>query len=614
MDDMKFLNLANLPFYQFLKYKERDLFNYKKDDQWQTISSFEFLQNVFFLALALKNLGVKKNSKFAIYSYQNPIWLIADFAAMLAGCVTIPIFHNISKRNLLFQLQDCEADFLFIDNQENFAAKNNFDKLDFAANELPDSVQNLITYNCQLEKSSAKINDFDSLIAKGRGLYEAQNIGDLKSLLQSKTIEQIFDIFGFCNYDPKSMATIVYTSGSTGNPKGVELSHDNLVSQINDAGKCFNLGPKDKALSFLPLAHIFERMVMMFYITSGVKISFVDEVGNLGLFMKEVQPTVMTVVPRVLEKVFAKIKKKSTEAPALKRFIANSAINRALIKGVASNKGLTDRIFNKMVYAKYRESLGGQLQLMICGGAALSEEMECFYRNIGIELFCGYGLTETSPVLSVNFADNYKFGSVGKGFDSVALKIADDGELLAKGRGVMMGYHNDPEKTQESIRDDWFKTGDLATIDDKGYVTIVGRKKELFKTSNGKYVRPIPIEQKIVQELGFLTGALIIAEQRNFVSVLLFPDFDLVVNLKKELLFSGSDDEFIDSEELHKYIDIKISSINNKLDRAEQIFQFRVSAQQITIANGGITPSMKLRRSTLEQNFSNLINDIYKDS
>jgi len=523
---------------------------------------------------------LQKKCSVAIFAYQNPLWLIADYGIILAGAVSVPIFYNIAEENLLYQLQDANAQYIFTDNKNILEIKNITAKI--------------ISYNFVNPNSIG----FEDLILLGKKAAEEKKY-DLISLIEDS--------------QPQDLATIIYTSGSTGKPKGVELTHANLVSQIHATEEFFPLNAQsDKALSFLPLAHIFERMVMSFYITQGISIYFADDIKNLGTLLKEIKPTLMTVVPRVLEKVFTKIKEAGENSCFIKKFLANKALQRALDKDPEQKQKFSDKIFDLIIYKKFRSSLGGNIKMLICGGAALSQTMEKFYINIGINLYCGYGLTEASPVLAVNCAKHHKFATIGLAFPHVELALAKDGELIARGPNIMRGYHNQPQKTAESIDNGWLKTGDLAQIDTQGFVKIIGRKKELFKTANGKYVCPTPIEQKLIQELGFLVGAIIIAEGRKFVSALLFPDFELLQKFKIKLKFSGSDLEFLQSDILYKVAQQAVTNINGTLDHAEQIQKFAIIKQAISIESGEITPSMKLKRNVLETEFAEIIADFYQ--
>jgi long-chain acyl-CoA synthetase len=576
-----FTNLPQIAFFQAQSFQNPKALNFKENGAWRSFSNAEFYQKICYFAFGLKEIGLQKDDVLAIFSYQNPIWLIADLGSILAGAVTVPIFHNISQENLFYEISDSKVKYIFTDSA-NFLEVVSKSSADLK----------IITYGFKSENHYF----FDDLMLLGQKAFEEKKYSfeDLSNDLQ-----------------PEKLATIIYTSGSTGMPKGVELSHQNLISQIQDTEIFFPLKQEDVILSFLPLAHIFERMVMMFYLTQGVSIYFVDDIKNIGNFLKEVKPSLMTTVPRMLEKVYAKINEGAEKSNFVRRIIAKKALESALLKDVDRKKNFLDKLFDSLVYKKFRQAMGGNMRMIICGGSSLSNDMERFYRNIGIDLFCGYGLTESSPVLAANCEKFHKFATVGKKFTSVELKIASDGELLARGKNIMMGYHNRPEETAEMINDGWLKTGDLAQIDEEGFVKIVGRKKELFKTANGKYVSPVPIEQKLVQKLGFLIGAIIIAEGKKFVSALLFPDFEILEKTKKKLNFKGEDENFLDSDVLSKFVEREVSKINKSLDHWQQIQKFQIAKASISIESGDITPSMKLKRNVLEEKYQNIISEFY---
>lgn len=554
-----FLTLSELISFQASNFNNPHAFNFKDEGVLRSFSNQEFQEKIFHFACGLREIGLQKGDSLANYSYQNPIWLIVDLGAILAGAVTVPIFENISQEHLEYEISDAQVKFIFNKKREIEIVE------------------------------TKKIISFADLISFGAKVAQKYNFTS----------------------DPQDLATIIYTSGSTGKPKGVELTHDNLISQIKATEQFFPLSRDDVILSFLPLAHIFERMVMMFYISQGVSIYFADDIKNVGNCLREFHPTLMTSVPRVLEKVFVKIKDGIESASPLKKFLGRKALQRALFKNTKEPKNLCDKIFDLLVYKKFRDALGGNMRMIICGGAALSPDMERFYSNIGINLFCGYGMTESSPVLSTNCPQGYKFGTVGKKFPEIELKISEDGELLARGPNIMRGYHNQPQKTAEAIRDGWLATGDLAVIDEEGFVKIVGRKKEIFKNSNGKYISPVPIEQKLVQELGFLLGAIVIAEARQFTSALLFPEFENLQKFKEKFSFLGSDEEFLTSEILQKFVAQKVANINLKLDHWEQVQKFYIVTDSISIKSGEVTPSMKLKRSLLEEKYKKEIEEFY---
>lgn len=578
-----FNNLGELIKFQNQNFNNKNFLNFKENQEWRSFSNEDFYEKIIALARGLERLGLKRGQSLANYSYQNPIWLIVDLSAILAGAITVPIFNNISEDNLFYELKDSDAKFLFTDN-EKICGK--------IKEKFPEII--IIGYGF---KSTLSIN-FEDL------LQNEENVVD-KNLYVENLIAQIKN---------DDIATIVYTSGSTDRPKGVEISHQALISQIKDSETFFHLDNLEVVLSYLPLAHIFERMVMMYYISKGLTIYFVDDVKNLGKFLQEIQPNLMTSVPRALEKVFAKIKNNIEEASFFKKIIGKKALKRALQKDPLVSKNFIDKIFDKIIYQKFRRAMGDKMRMIICGGSALSQELERFYWNIGVKIYCGYGLTECSPVLATNAPNQHKFTSVGKAFPSVKLKINNDGELLACGINIMKKYHNNPQKTLETFDGEWFKTGDLAQIDEEGFVKIIGRKKEVFKTSNGKFVHPILLEQKLVQELNFLVGAMIIAEGKNFVSTLLFIDFDLLKNIKNKLKFFGDDNQFLNSIILQNFVAQKITIINKKFDSWEQVKKFKIIIEPISVESGEITPSMKLKRNILEKKFALEIEDLYRNS
>ena len=585
-----FSTLSQIVSYQASKFSNPKAFNFKEKGAWRSFSNQEFQENIFHFACGLKEIGFQKDQTFAICSYQNPIWLIADLGSILIGATSVPIFSNISTENLDFEISDSKVKYLFTDNLEVFTQiKKSHPEI------------TLITYNPNFifdtQHRGSYEFEFNELIALGKKAAEEKKY----------TIEELQKI-----NQPQDLATIIYTSGSTGTPKGVELTHENLVSQVKDTALTFPLSQQDVILSFLPLAHIFERMVMMFYITQGVSIYFVDDVKNVGVFLREIHPTLITTVPRVLEKVFTRIKEGIDCASLIRKYLGKKALKRALTKDPESAKNFCDTIYSRLVYKKFLAALGGNMRMMICGGAALSIDMERFYRNIGVNLFCGYGMTESSPVICVNHEKANKFGTVGKVFPSVKVKLAQDGELLASGPNIMCGYHNDVKKTAEVIVDGWLKTGDLAKIDEQGFIKIVGRKKEVFKTANGKYVCPILIEQKLVRALEFLVGAVVIAEGKNFVSVLLFPDFEILPKFRTKFNFLGGDEEFLKSEILQKFVQKNIDQLNKRLDHWEHVQKFHIALESISIESGDITPSMKLKRHALEKKYKNVIDEFYR--
>ena len=550
--------------------------NYLNGSQWVSISSQEFVHTVRALASSFEAKGVKRGTSVAIISDSSPFWLMVDYALQCLGAVSVPIFANISSQNLRYELSDAEIEYSYIASQEKF------DQLSPFLNEM-------------------KLVLVRDIIAKG------ENIVSWESFISEDISYTKPDI------DENDLATIIYTSGSTGVPKGVELSHKNLITQIIDTRRCFEMKGEYKVLSFLPLAHIFERMVMSFYLSTGVSIYFADDVKNVGNLLKEIKPAVMTVVPRLLEKIYTKMHENAAEAKGVKWLIAKAAFYRANQKDPNSKEEcFIDKLFARLVYSKLVDALGGDLKYLITGGAPLSMPVYRFFHNVGIPLYQGYGLTETSPVISVNTPHANKIGTCGKPYANVEVKLADDSELLTRGECVMLGYHKQEQKSKETIdKDGWLHTGDLAKIDEEGYITLISRKKELFKTSNGKYVSAIAIEQQITANK-WIDYAVVIADNRPYVSALIFMDEVLLEAFaERKRLGNVSFEELIHHRRIQGIVMNLIKKVNHKLSHWEQIQKYHIVSDKVSIESGVLTPSMKVSRQKAEELYAEEIEDFY---
>lgn len=570
-------NLSEVVDYIEKEINNQTYLNYLENSQWKSISSGEFVRSVRSLAGSFEKRGIRQGSCVAIISDSSPFWLIVDYALQCLGAVSVPIFANISSENLSYELKDAEIRYVFIASQEKY------------------------------DQLAAFLEGMELVLVKEINAKGA-NIEQWEEFIEDETSYTKPDV------SADDLATIIYTSGSTGVPKGVELSHKNLITQFEDTYLCIRLDPHYKALSFLPLAHIFERMVASYYLCSGISIYFADDVKNVAAHLKELKPDVMTVVPRLLEKIYTKMHENAAEAKGIKWLVAKAAFYRANHKDPNSAQECwIDRLFAKLVYSKLRDALGGELKYLICGGAPLPMAVYRFFHNIGLPLYQGYGLTESSPVISVNAPGAHKVGTCGKAFRHVEVKLAPDSELLVRGESVMLGYHKQPDMTREAIdQEGWLHTGDLATIDEEGYISISSRKKELFKTSTGKYVSAISMEQKITANK-WIDYAVVIADNRPFVSALLFLDETLLESFaKRKSLTHLSFEELVKERSIQESVEKIIKEVNERLNDWEQIKKFHIVTEKVSIERGILTPSLKVSRQKVEEIYAKEIDSFYR--
>ena len=560
---------------------KEDFLHHRVAGGYKNFSKEEFLHTVRYLALAFYSKGWK-GKQVAIAISSSPYWLMLDYALMLCGAVSVPIFTNISSKNLHYQILDATIQTAFVENKEQ-------------ENMIHRAGKNVeIVY---LGEDVPGYHTFSEFVAQGKKIDEKWPSVFATLIYQIK---------------PDDVATIVYTSGTSGTPKGVELTHRNLISQIHATALNYHFNREvDVAFSFLPLAHIFERMVMHFYISRELSVYFADDVKNVGVLLKEVNPTVMTVVPRVLEKVFFKMKLKAMDGNFIKKGLVKLAFYRATTKDPFAKLSLLDKVLDDLVYKKLRLALGTRIPTLISGGAALSDLFYRFYLNIGMPIYQGYGQTESSPVIASNTSKDNKIGTCGKAFPGVEVQISYEGELLARGANVMRGYHNNVEATDEVIDSDgWLYTGDLAQIDDEGFVTITGRKNELFKTSTGEYVSSVYIEQELVSN-GWFEHALIVGDAKPYVVALLFVEHEFLGRLAIEM--NNTPSKALESEKFKMMTEQFIAKLNKKLNHWERVRYFRVITDELSIEEGHLTPSMKLAKQHLMEVYKEEIDSMYKD-
>ncbi len=539
----KINTLPQLLTYVLLNKPNQTAFSYKEENIWKHISTELFARKTSELAYLLQSKGIQKNDTVGILSPSSPFWLMADFAISSIGAISVPFFINESAEHIRFKIKDANLKGIFV------------------------------------------LSDYEQ---KLKGADQQLKIFSMGHIISQHAPYQMSSRVGLHLVDENDIATIIYTSGSTGRPKGVELTHKNFIAQVRSITKLFSeLSPKDNVLSFLPIAHSFERTLMYFYISRGASIYFCPDISQIAKCLQEVEPTFMTTVPRLLEKMYTKIIEKSKTGFCIKKKIASWALERALHK--------PKNIFaDILVYKKIKKLFGRKLRYLVSGGSPLPSDIYRFFVNIGIPLYQGYGLTEACPVITANFVNRHKVGTVGPALPDVKIKINADGEICARGDNIMKGYHNLPEETKRAIDPDgWLHTGDRGVIDNEGYLTITGRIKELCKTSGGKYVSPVPIEDKLKKNT-LIDMATIIADGKHFVSALLFIDPQ-----KNNSLLKNNLNHFI-------------KNVNVTLNEWEQIREFRIIFDIPTVENGELTPTLKLRRKVIEEKYRDLINEMYE--
>ena len=563
--------------------------NTKYNGEWKSLSTNDFYAKVQIISRKLIEIGVKKGDKIALISTQNRTeWCIVDNSVLQIGAVTVPIYPTISRNEFKYVLNHSESKICFVSD------KYIFDKV------------NQIKNKTKLEK----IYSFE----------EFENCSNWNLLFENdnKSIESEVNL-RMKNVLPDDLATIIYTSGTTGIPKGVMLTHRNIVSNILSASK--RLPPmenKNKALSFLPLCHIFERIIIYMYYYSRVEIYFAESLETISENLSEIKPFYMTAVPRLIEKIFDKIEGKAEEFKGIKKFLYKWSISIADRYSIEKQNGIFYnfqlRIARLLVFSKWKSALGGKLELICSGSAPLQPRLAKIFTAAGIQIMEGYGLTESSPVISISESKKggTKFGYVGKIIEGIEVKIAKDGEILCKGPNVMKGYFKDSKLTSKTIKNGFLHTGDIGEIDKDGFLKITDRKKQLFKTSGGKYIAPQVIENKMKRS-PFIEQIMVIGEGEKMPSALIQPDFEYTKNwlLKNKTNFLDDFISICKNKDLLVKIDEEINKINEEFGDWERIKKFELTPQIWSIENGLLTPTMKLKRKKIIKKFIHLRKKIY---
>jgi long-chain acyl-CoA synthetase len=589
---MEPLDYSSLPSMFFANCERSDFkgLHHRKNGEWIHYSKELLKNNTKALALALNSLGLKEKESVGIIAPSSPNWLIADIAIQLNQARVVPLFPNISSENFSYQSKDANIKILII---------NSIEELDVP---LLESLPSFPTIICIEKSSSLPANGiyWDELIKRGSDALTDQ--------ARAKWIDNQLKAI-----NPDDIFSIIYTSGSTGCPKGVGLTHRNMLVQIQNLLPMFQFNAhKDTCLTILPVAHVLERMAVYFYTLSGVPIYFGDNPNNLSHILREVRPTIMIVVPRILERLYESMTTAADRTKGLKHFIIKQAIKIAKIKDPNKRFEPLHWIFNRLVYKQMRDAVGGNFRMIISGSSALNKSILRFLLNIGLPVFEGYGMTECSPVVSANCKQAIKPGSIGKPLPHLEVRIGKCSEIQIRGESVFKGYYNRPDLNAKAFTEDGFyHSGDQGYFDDDGYLYFTGRIKELLKTSTGKYVSPNPIELEIIRH-PLVEQALVIANDRKFVSAIIWLN---PVGARRMLKPQNEDydvENALKSPLVRDAINRHIEHVNEKLNHWEQIRKWTLIGDELTIESGLLTPTLKIRRTVAEKRYAEEIETMYK--
>ena len=586
---MAITRLFDIPYEALKNYPKEDALATKYAGTWEKLSTQDFINQGNQFSRGLLSLDVKVGDRIGLVSTNNRTeWFVADLGISQIGAITVPVYPTISIEDYVHIFNDAEIKYCFVSD------KGLYEKL----LQVKEQVSSLV-----------EIFTFDK-VENARNWLEILHLGNDFSQEEVENRKK--------GIKEEDLATIIYTSGTTGSPKGVMLTHKNIISNVLGVENRIPIPNKDyneiRTLSFLPICHILERMVCYFYFHHGFSTYFAESIEKIGENMKEVKPHFVTVVPRLLEKVYDKIYHKGISAGGLKKLIFLWAMGVNKKYQLGQPKNWKQKLADKLVFSKWREGLGGEIVSLISGSAALSISLNKKFQAAGIPIIEGYGLTETSPVIAVNSFDQMKLGSVGKPLDNLQVKIADDGEILVKGPSVTQGYLNKLEQTKEAFTEEgFFKTGDIGHIDEGGFLIITDRKKEMFKTSGGKYVAPQMIENK-AKASRFIEQIMVVGEGEKMPCAFVQPEFDFVKRWAElhNLDIGQTPEEMVKSPELKKRIEKEIEKLNQKLGNWEQVKRIELTPEIWSVDNGMLTPTMKLKRKVIKERYIDLYNKLYE--
>jgi long-chain acyl-CoA synthetase len=593
---MEVRTLPQLFRYSIQTYDKPAALRSKRNGEYVDISARELQREVDSLAYGLIALGIQPGERVALLSENRPGWVLADQAILATGALTVPIYPTLVPEQVGYILQNSEARLCFT------STRDQLEKVLSVAGGT--QLRGVITMDPVHHASEAVLS-----------LKQASALGEKKRDEDPTVLDRRLDAI-----DPMGPATILYTSGTTGRPKGVVLSHHNIISNVEAALSVLTIEPSDVCLSFLPLCHIFERMAGYYaMLYAGATIAYAESVETVAQNMTEVRPSIVNSVPRLYEKIYARVMDAALEGSAVKKrifFWARGVGERVVEKrfaGESLGRGLAAQyaLANRLVFAKLRARTGGGLRFFCSGGAPLSPKIAKFFWAADMPILEGYGLTETSPIITVNTFRDARLGTVGKPLPGVQVRIADDGEILCKGPNVMLGYYKMPEETAAAIVEGWFRTGDIGHLDGDGFLVITDRKKDLIKTSGGKYVAPQPLENRFKLSK-FVSQAVVLGNRRKYVAALIVPNFE---NLRKQANRGGipftHDEGLLAHPEIFKLYEQVVEEVNEGLSHFEQIKKFSLLTRDFTIDSGELTPTLKVKRNIIEQKYVEQIDSMY---
>jgi len=569
---------------------------YKKNGAYTPISTQDFESMVKFLSLGLKELGFQPGDKLVILSENRPEWVITDLAVQCAGGITVPVYTSLVPEQVGYIIDDSDASFVVVSNAEQW------DKVKAVKSQIK-KVRRFITFAPETPEDVFGLTDV---------MHKGQERAAHNPLIFDKEALAV---------QPQDVASIIYTSGTTGIPKGVLLTHHNFLSNVKAAAALLPFSEKDTVLSFLPLSHVLERMVMFTYLYKGCSIAFAESIETVAENLVEVRPTIMVSVPRVFEKFYSRVIDTVLAGSAVKRRIFFWALKvgrengrRVLAKEKISRALRFKRgLAHKLVFSKIIEKTGGRIRFFVSGGAPLSKDVAEFFYAMGLHIMEGYGLTETSPVIAANTFENLKFGTVGKPIPGIQVQIAPDGEILVRGPNVMKGYYKKEAETREVFQGNWFHTGDIGYFDEQGFLVITDRKKDIIVTAGGKNIAPQPIEN-ILKANTYVSNAVVIGDRRRFLSALIVPDFEkLGAFAKQNGITAKGSAELVANEKVKEFMNQEVERATPGLAPYEKIKRIILLDRDFEIEKEEITPTLKVKRNIIEERYKDLIEEIYRE-